>query len=46
VRRILQARRPGQETIDDLIAACYMSDDFKNAVTAFLEKKSPTFTGR
>ena len=46
VRRILQARRPGQEAIDDLIATCYMSDDFKNAVSAFLDKKSPTFTGR
>jgi enoyl-CoA hydratase/carnithine racemase len=46
VRRILQARRPGQETIDDLIATCYMSDDFKNAVASFLDKKSPTFTGR
>jgi len=46
VRRILQARRPEQETIDDLIATCYMSDDFKNAVASFLDKKSPTFTGR
>jgi enoyl-CoA hydratase len=46
VRRILQSRRLEHESIDDLIASCYTSEDFKNAVAAFLDKKSPTFTGR
>ena len=46
VRRILRSRRPEHEAIDDLIAQCYTSEDFRNAVAAFLEKKPPTFTGR
>ena len=46
VRRILHKRRIEHEAIDDLIASCYTSEDFKNAVAAFLDKKSPTFTGR
>ena len=46
VLRILQSRRLEQESIDDLIASCYTSEDFKNAVAAFLDKKAPTFTGR
>jgi enoyl-CoA hydratase len=46
VRRILQKRRIEHEAIDDLIASCYTSDDFRNAVAAFLEKRQPTFTGR
>jgi enoyl-CoA hydratase len=46
VRRILRSRRPDHEAIDDLIASCYTSEDFRNAVAAFLEKTQPTFTGR
>jgi enoyl-CoA hydratase len=46
VRRILRSGRPEHEAIDDLIAQCYTSDDFRNAVAAFLEKRQPTFTGR
>ena len=46
VRRILRSRRPEHEAIDDLIAQCYTSEDFRNAVAAFLDKKAPTFTGR
>jgi enoyl-CoA hydratase len=46
VRRIQRARRLPQDAIDDLIATCYTSDDFKHAVAAFLEKRTPTFTGR
>lgn len=46
VRRILRSRRPEHEAIDDLIAQCYTSEDFRNAVAAFLDKKPPTFTGR
>ena len=46
VRRILRTQRPSHDAIDDLIAVCYGSEDFKNAVAAFLEKRAPTFTGR
>jgi enoyl-CoA hydratase len=46
VRRILRTQRIEHEAIDDLIATCYGSEDFQNAVTAFLEKRPPTFTGR
>jgi enoyl-CoA hydratase len=45
VRRIQRQNRPPQELIDDLVAACYTSADFKNAVAAFLAKQKPTFTG-
>lgn len=46
VRRILAGRRIPDDSIDDLIASCYTSDDFRNAVAAFLEKKPATFKGR
>ena len=46
VRRILASRRIDHAATDDLIAECYTSDDFKNAVAAFLAKRPPTFTGR
>jgi enoyl-CoA hydratase len=46
VRRLQISRRIDQAAIDDLIAACYTSEDFKNAVAAFLDKRPPSFTGR
>jgi enoyl-CoA hydratase/carnithine racemase len=46
VRRIQVARRIDQAAIDDLITSCYTSEDFKNAVAAFFEKRPPSFTGR
>jgi enoyl-CoA hydratase len=45
VRRI-QAQRRAAADADDLITECYGSEDFRNAVTAFLEKRPPVFTGR
>lgn len=44
VRRVLQARRPPRET--DLVVRAYMSDDFKEGVNAFLEKRKPNWQGR
>jgi enoyl-CoA hydratase/carnithine racemase len=44
IRRILQARR-GVEG-DDLIVQCYTSEDFRGAVKAFLERRSPVWAGR
>jgi enoyl-CoA hydratase/carnithine racemase len=38
--------RQSMERVTALIADCYASDDFRNAVAAFLDKKPPTFTGR
>ena len=46
VRRIQAGRRLDSGAIDDLIAACYTSQDFRNAVAAFLAKRPPSFTGR
>lgn len=46
IRRIQEKRRmePGQG--DDLIVSCYMSEDFRSAVSAFLGKRPHTWTGR
>jgi enoyl-CoA hydratase/carnithine racemase len=41
-------RRVVAETVpqgDDLVAACYGSQDFKTGVTAFLDKQKPVWTG-
>lgn len=46
IRRIQAARVPDRESGEDLILSCYMSDDFRGAVEAFVEKRKPVWTGR
>ena len=43
IRRILQAGLPDG---DDLVRACYDSDDFRLGVNAFVEKREPIWTGK
>ena len=44
---LLRLRQDGLDAQDrDLIKACYMSDDFREGMTAFLEKRPPQWKGR
>jgi enoyl-CoA hydratase len=43
IRRLLHAGLPDGE---DLLRACYGSDDFRSGVEAFIEKREPRWTGR
>ncbi|MBI4213037.1 MAG: enoyl-CoA hydratase/isomerase family protein, partial [Chloroflexi bacterium] len=39
VRRLIAAQSPG--SLEDLVLSCYLSADFREGVTAFLEKRKP-----
>ena len=46
IRRIQAARALDNEAGEDLILSCYMSEDFRGAVEAFVEKRKYVWTGR
>ena len=46
VRRLQVHRRGAADAGDDLVAACYTSEDFRGAVAAFMEKRAPVWTGK
>lgn len=46
LRRIATARRVNVGDADDLIGACYASDDFREGVASFLAKRPPRFSGQ
>ena len=46
IRRIQASRAPDSAEGEDLILSCYMSDDFRGAVKAFVSKEKYAWQGR
>ena len=46
VHRLQRQRRPDAALAHDLIVGCYTSDDFRQAVEAFVARRAPTWSGR